>query len=78
MTPNIPKNGEDLTINMSVRNLSDDELTVNINSTLYSCLYTGKKYSFVAKDTQSDCQLAADSGKCSKFATKFDFTVHLC
>jgi len=61
--PDQPVNGEPLTVNVTVTNLSDSDVTANINSVLKSCLYTGVKKHFVAKDQYKDRDIAANSGK---------------
>ena len=48
--PENPQNGEDLTVNVKVANVSDSDLTVSVNTVLNACLYTGQKKGFVAQD----------------------------
>ena len=61
--PEVPVNGEDLTVNVTVENVTEDDISISLNTVLYSCLYTGQKKHFVTQDKYKNRYILAQSGK---------------
>ena len=47
-----PENGKDVTINISVENISENDKTLMISSSMWSCYYTGSKKTNIYNYTQ--------------------------
>ena len=54
LNPEVPKNGKQFCVNVNVRNVTNEDIEVDVNSVLHSCFYTGKKHRFITQDVQKD------------------------
>jgi hypothetical protein len=60
LSPEVPMNGDDLTINLTVRSDGKSERMINISSVLYSALYTGQKKSLVFRHALNNKRLTEE------------------
>jgi len=67
-----PENGKDVTINISVENLSEDDKTLMISSSMWSCYYTGSKKTNIYNYSQDDQFLAAGDSRIFSFTVAFE------
>ena len=63
LEPEVPQNGEDLTISIRVANLTGSDISANVNSALRACFYTGEKRQLVAVQEADDETILADQCK---------------
>ena len=60
LSPEVPMNGDDLTINLTVRSDGKSERMINLSSVLYSALYTGQKKSLVFRHALNNKRLTEE------------------
>ncbi|CAG5098814.1 Oidioi.mRNA.OKI2018_I69.XSR.g15999.t3.cds [Oikopleura dioica] len=60
LEPEVPQNGEDLSISIRVANLTGSDISANVNSALRACFYTGEKRQLVAVQEADDETIAAE------------------
>merc|ERR1711892_67635 len=77
LNPTVPQNGKQFCVNVNVRNVSAEDITVDVNSVLHSCFYTGRKHKFITQDVQKDQTIKANSGESFKFDVPFE-TYNAC
>ena len=77
MNPTIPQNGKQFCVNVNVRNVSAEDIIVDVNSVLHSCFYTGRKHKFITQNVQKDQVIKANSGESFKFDVPFE-TYNAC
>jgi hypothetical protein len=63
LSPEVPMNGDDLTINLTVKSDGYSEKIININSVLYSALYTGQKKSLIFRHALNNKSLTEEGKK---------------
>ena len=72
LNPDVPQNGKQFCVNVNVRNVSSEDIVVDLNSVLHSCFYTGRKHKFICQDVQKDQTVKANSGESFKFDVPFE------
>ena len=72
LNPENPQNGKQFCVNVNVRNVSSEDIVVDLNSVLHSCFYTGRKHKFICQDVQKDQTIKANSGESFKFDVPFE------